>query len=76
MCLQISQKEIKENTNFDELPKRNYRIKITKIKIIRFETKVLNFTFWNLNQEVFGYLQKFENAKNKRFYAYYIAYIQ
>ena len=38
-------KEIKENTNFDELPKMNSKIKIRKIKIIRFETKVLNFTF-------------------------------
>ena len=31
-------------TNFDELPKKNSRIKITKIKIMRFETKVPNFT--------------------------------
>ena len=34
-----------DKINFDELPKKNSRIKIRKIKIIRFETKVLNFTF-------------------------------
>ena len=45
MCLKISRKEIKENTNFDELPKINSKIKIITIKIIRFKTKVLNVTF-------------------------------
>ena len=38
--------------------------------------KVLKWTFWNLNQEVLGSLQKFGKGQNKRFYAYIIAYIQ
>ena len=45
ICLQIPQKRKNRKINFDELPKRNSRIKIITIKIIRFETKVLNFTF-------------------------------
>ena len=56
--LQISQKETKENTNFDELPKMNSRIKITTIKIMRFKIKVLKRTFKNINQEVLQCLQK------------------
>ena len=35
-------KEIKRKTNFDELPKKNSRIKII---IMIFRIKVLNFTF-------------------------------
>ena len=38
-------KRQKEKINFDELPKINSRIKITKIKNMRFETKVLEYTF-------------------------------
>ena len=38
-------KETKEKINFDELPKTNPRIKFVTIKIMRFGTKVLNFSF-------------------------------
>ena len=63
-------KRDKENTNFDELPKMNSRIKITTIKIMRFGTKSLKCTFKILNQEVLGYLQKFGKDKNKTFCSY------
>ena len=33
ICLQISQKETKENTNFEELQKINSRIKMITIKL-------------------------------------------
>ena len=42
-------KRYKKKINFDELPKRNSRIKITKIKNMRFGTKVLKCTFKKLN---------------------------
>ena len=74
--LQIPQKETKENTNFDELPKINSRIKITTKKNIRFGTKVRNFTFKFFNQEVLQCLQKFIESQNKAFYHYITAYIQ
>ena len=38
-------KETKEKINFDELPKKNSRIKIITIKIMRFGTKVLKCSF-------------------------------
>ena len=65
--LQISQKEIKEKINFDELPKINSRIKIITKKNMRFGTKVLKCTFWNLNQEVLQRLQNWQNLKIKDF---------
>ena len=36
-------KETKEKINFDELPKKNSRIKIITKKNMKFETKALNF---------------------------------
>ena len=45
MCLQISKKETKRKINFDELPKINFRIRITTIKIMRFKIKVLKCNF-------------------------------
>ena len=56
------EKRQKEKINFDELPKKNSRI-----KIIRFKTKVLKYTFWNLNQEVLGSLEKLTKAQIKDF---------
>ena len=38
-----SKKIWKRKINFDELPKKNSRIKITKIKNMRIDTKALNF---------------------------------
>ena len=62
MYLQIPLKDINRKINFDELPKMNSRI-----KIIRFKTKVLKYTFWNLNQEVLGSLEKLTKAQIKDF---------
>ena len=45
MCLQIPLKDINRKINFDELPKMNSRIKIIKIKNMKFETKVLKCDF-------------------------------
>ena len=57
----------------------------TKIRLLRGNkqttigeklTKVLKYTFWNLNQKVLSFLLKFGKAKIKRFYDYIFGYIQ
>ena len=41
ICTYKYLKRDKKKINFDELPKKNSKIKITSIKIMRFKTKVL-----------------------------------